>query len=269
MKTAAMNTIELADVKLAVAERGAGAPLLLVHGFPLDHSMWRGQLDGLADEFRLIAPDLRGFGASGLGEAAVSMERYADDLAELLDALAIDEPVHFCGLSMGGYVAWQFCKRHKARLASLILCDTRAVADSAEAAQNREAMAERVLNEGASVVAEAMAPKLFAESTAKEQPEIVAATRKVMESSSPQGVAAALRAMARREDFTAALNGIETRSLVICGRHDQISTVDEMTGIAGALPNAELLIVEEAGHMAPLEQPQAVNDAIRAFLKST
>src|SRR6476660_4012548 len=145
-----------------VVERGSGVPLLLVHGFPLDHSMWDGQLDGLAGSYRVIGPDLRGFGSSDVTPGTVTMEQLADDMAALLDALKVSEPVAFCGLSMGGYVAWQFALRYRARLAKLLLCDTRAVADSAEAAAGRLKTAEKVLAEGAGVAADALIPKLFA-----------------------------------------------------------------------------------------------------------
>jgi pimeloyl-ACP methyl ester carboxylesterase len=157
-----MPKVRVSEIELNVVERGNGTPLVLVHGFPLDHSMWRGQLEGLADICRVIAPDLRGFGQSSVTPGKIAMEQYADDMAALLDALGISQPVVFCGLSMGGYVAWQFALRHRARLAKLVLCDTRSIADSAEAAAGRQKTAERVLAEGPQVVAEAMLPKLFA-----------------------------------------------------------------------------------------------------------
>ncbi|HEY2411185.1 MAG TPA: alpha/beta fold hydrolase, partial [Pirellulaceae bacterium] len=122
-----MANVQVNGIKLNVVERGTGVPLLLAHGFPLDHSMWSGQLDGLSDRCRVIAPDLRGFGASDVVPGVATMQQMADDLAGVLDALAIREPVIFCGLSMGGYVAWQFALRHRTRLAKLILCDTRAI----------------------------------------------------------------------------------------------------------------------------------------------
>src|SRR5436305_9827485 len=117
-----MPVIQLNGVRINVIERGSGTPLLLVHGYPLDHSMWLGQIDRLSDLCRVIAPDLRGFGASDVIPGMATMEQMADDLAALLEALKIGETIVFCGLSMGGYVAWQFALRHRARLAKLILC---------------------------------------------------------------------------------------------------------------------------------------------------
>ena len=127
-----MHRAKLSTVELAYVDHGIGPPILLVHGFPLDHSMWSAQIDALAGRYRVIAPDLRGFGESSLGDAdpevGVSMERYADDLAELLDVLAVADPVVLVGFSMGGYIAWQFVRKHAVRLRALIQCDTRAAA---------------------------------------------------------------------------------------------------------------------------------------------
>ena len=155
-----MPVVTIGDVRLNYSEKGRGKPLLLVHGFPLDHTMWARQLDALSSSHRVIAPDLRGFGASSVTAGTVTMAQYADDLAGLLGALGIDEPVIFCGLSMGGYVAWQFALRHRPKLAKLILCDTRAVADSPEAAAGRQKTAEKVLADGASVVKPGTVPLL-------------------------------------------------------------------------------------------------------------
>ena len=154
-------------MRLNVFERGTGPALLFVHGFPLDHTMWRAQLDHFAADFHVIAPDLRGFGASSPGPdvGSVSMEQFADDCARLLDALGVQTEVTFCGLSMGGYVAWQFARKYPQRLARLVLCDTRAAADTPAAAETRFKMAEHVLAAGTEIVARAMLPKMFAPAT--------------------------------------------------------------------------------------------------------
>lgn len=257
---------DFAGAELHLVERGSGLPLLLVHGFPLDHTMWAGQLDGLAGDARILAPDLRGFGRSPPGGDVMPMEQFADDLAALLDARGIREPVMFCGLSMGGYIGWQFCRRHRARLRGLILCDTRAVADSPAAADARLTNADRVLAEGMGFLADGMLDKLFAAQTRQRRPELVEATRRVMLAAEPRGVAAALRGMALRPDASAWLPQIDLPTLVVCGREDAISTVDEMRGIAHSLPQARFVEVAAAGHMSPLEQPGSVNQAIREFL---
>ncbi|MGE3777939.1 MAG: alpha/beta fold hydrolase, partial [Pirellulaceae bacterium] len=146
-----MARMQTGGLTWEVAQRGKGVPLLLVHGFPLDHTMWQKQLDDLSQVCRVVAPDLRGFGRSEVTPGMVSMGQFADDLAALLDALQISEPMIFCGLSMGGYVAWQFWRRHRSRLRGLILCDTRSVADSPEAAAGRRTTADKVVAQGPQV----------------------------------------------------------------------------------------------------------------------
>ena len=158
-----LKQTDIPGATLSVNDVGQGWPILFVHGFPLDHTMWREQLADLSRDHRCIAPDLRGFGQSTVTEGKVTMEQFADDLAALLDGLAITEPVVLCGLSMGGYVAWQFARQHATRLKALILCDTRAVPDSAEAAANRLKLADDVVRSGPELVANAMLPKFFSE----------------------------------------------------------------------------------------------------------
>jgi 3-oxoadipate enol-lactonase len=261
-----MTEIYVGDARLHVPNQGFGPALLLVHGFPLDHTMWRHQIRQFAGKYKVVAPDLRGFGASDISPGVVTMEDYADDMAALLDALRIDKVV-FCGLSMGGYIGFQFAKHYPDRLAGLILCDTRAVPDTPEAAKNREALAAKVLKEGTSVVAEDMMKKLFAPGTLEAGGDEVASIRAVMENARPEGVAAALHGLATRPDSRELLGQIEVPTLVIVGEHDVISPPDEMKAIADAIPGAEFLLVEGAGHMAPLEKPEAVNAAIGAFLE--
>ncbi len=262
-----MPTISIGDIELAYLDHGIGPVMLLVHGFPLDHTMWRHQLAGLSDAARMIAPDLRGFGGSGVTPGTVSMEQYADDLAALLDALKIEETIVFCGLSMGGYVAWQFWRKHASRVAKLILCDTRAAPDTPEAAATRLATAERVENTGAQALAELMLGKLFAPGTAKERPQDVEAMRQVVLACPPQGAAAALRGMAERPDARPLLRTITVPTELIVGEHDAISPPAEMNGIAEAIPEARLIEIIGAGHMAPLEKPDEVNAVMRALLR--
>jgi len=261
-----MSRIEVAGASWNVVEAGNGPVLLLVHGFPLDHSMWEHQLGALSARFRVIAPDLGGFGASLDAGGESTMERFADALAAHLDALAVDEPIAFGGLSMGGYVAWEFCRRHAERLGKLILCDTRAAADSDDVARGRLDAAEHVLAEGSTGFVEAMIGKLFAEQTVRQRPDAVDRIRRVMLGTAAETVAAGLRGMARRTDMTAALGQVAIPTLILCGREDVISPPDEMRSIAAAMPNARFAEVPGAGHMAPLENPRFVNQAITEFL---
>ncbi len=261
-----MPTARVHEIDLHYVERGRGLPLVLVHGFPLDHTMWQGQFDGLADRYRVIAPDLRGFGASGITAGLVTMPRMADDLAQMLDGLAIREPIALCGLSMGGYVAWQFALRYRERLAKLIVCDTKVVGDTPETAANRIGLADRVQKEGPAFVAETTLPKLFAPATIEAKAPCVEGTRQVILRTNPKGIAAASRGMAQRPDVTPWLARFDMPALVLCGQYDAISKPDEMRGFAEQMPQARFVEIAAAGHMAPLEKPAEVNAAIRAFL---
>jgi 3-oxoadipate enol-lactonase len=268
MKTAKISTGELAYI-----DRGARQPILLVHGFPLDHTMWNEQIEALSQHARVIAPDLRGFGRSPLGPVdptrGITMERYADDLAELLDELKLgaDQPIMFVGLSMGGYIAWQFVRKYPERLRALVLLDTRVLADTDEARAGRLKMAGNVAEWGSGRVAEMMGPKLAALSTFQTQPEVIAALRRVVENTSPAAIAAAQRGLAARPDMTSLLPKITVPTLVIVGAEDAISPPAEMQAIAAAIPNSQFVIIPNAGHMTTMENPQAVNAALVRFIK--
>jgi pimeloyl-ACP methyl ester carboxylesterase len=262
-----MKHIQIGDAKIAVATGGEeGNYLVLVHGFPLDHTVWQRQIDYFVDHCRVIAPDLRGFGASDVTPGAVSMEQMADDVAAVLDALEVREKVIFCGLSMGAYIGWQFWKKYRNRVAGLIVCDSRAVADSPEAAAGRRNLAATTLKEGSAAAAKVMLPKMFAPVTYEKHKELVERVRLMMERHKPVGIAAALEGLATRIDARELLPTIDVPALVIVGQDDVISTADEMRQIADAIPDAGWVVVPEAGHLAILENPAVVNEAIAEFI---
>jgi pimeloyl-ACP methyl ester carboxylesterase len=261
-----MKRVSVGNAALGVVDQGRGKPLLLVHGFPLDHSMWGAQIEAFSRTHRVLAPDLRGFGASDVTAGTVTMADMADDLARLLEALVVAEPVVLCGLSMGGYVGWQFWRRHAAKLERLILCDTRAASDTREVARGRELMAAQVEQEGAGVAADALLGKLFAPQTCRQRPELLEITRQVILSTASAAIAAAQRGMAQRPDMTSVLPMINTPTLLLGGQYDSISPPQEMEAISRAMPSAEFVLIDQAGHMAPVEQPDEVNAAIARFL---
>jgi pimeloyl-ACP methyl ester carboxylesterase len=261
-----VKSVSVGDVRLAVEDRGSGPPVLLVHAFPLNHSMWDALAALLEGRCRVIAPDLRGFGRSDVTDGTVTMGQFADDLAGLLDALEVAEPVVLCGLSMGGYIAFEFWRRHGRRVRALVLCDTRAAPDAPEAAANRLQTAQRVLEEGPGFLAETMIPKLLAPKTLRDRPEIVEGLRQVMLSTDPRGIAAAQRGMAARADATPLLPHLDCPTLLVVGQHDAISPVAEMQSIAGQIPRARLVTISNAGHLAPAENPDEVHAALAAFL---
>jgi len=266
MITIKKHRLSLPGLSMSAVEAGVGAPIVLVHGFPMDHTIWQAQIDALSNQSRVIAPDLRGFGES-LGELEnVSMRQYADDLAEMLDALKIDEPVALAGLSMGGYIALEFFRSHRPRLKSLILCDTRAAADTPQAAISRRETANRLEQSGNDFLAETMLPRLFSASTFAHHPDVSEGLREIILAGDPLGQAAASRAMANRIDSTPWLARIDCPTLLIAGKQDAISTVAEMTSMADRIPAGRLVEIDDAGHMTPMENPAAVSAAIEKFI---
>jgi len=262
-----VKRVSVGGDSFAVQDEGRGPPVLLVHGFPLDHTMWAAQVEALAPHHRVIVPDLRGFGASVVTPGKVTMSRMAEDLAALLDTLGVTEPVTFAGFSMGGYVGWPFLRSQRRRVARLVLCDTRAVADTAEAAQGRLAMADKLEAEGAAVAADAMLPKLLAPGRAERDPALARRVREVILATDPRGIAAAQRGMAERTDARADLPLLGLPVLVIVGEHDAISTRGEMSALAAEIPGARLVEVSGAGHTTPMEAPAAVTAALLEFLR--
>lgn len=263
-----MPLVNIADASFHVVEEGSGPPLLLVHGFPLDHTMWRHQIAHFKATHRVIAPDLRGFGRSSVTSGTVTMKQFADDVAAILPALGENRPVILCGLSMGGYVAWQFVEHHRSKLAALVVCDTKAAPDTPEAKQGRLEAAERLEREGTSFLADTMLPKLFGQQLLSAPPEYVQETTAVILRTDPRACAAAQRGMAERVDYRPQLGRIDLPTLVICGEKDVISPTKEMREIAAAIPGASHVEIPGASHMAPLEKPEPVNAALDAFLQS-
>jgi pimeloyl-ACP methyl ester carboxylesterase len=261
-----MKTLHVNGIALRTIDEGAGTPVLFVHGFPLSHSMWRAQIDLLRDKYRAIVPDLRGFGQSSVTAGTVTMEQFADDLAELLDTLGVKQPVVLCGLSMGGYIAFQFVKKYRSRLRGLVLCDTRSIPDSADGAAGRRKLAATLLEKGAQAALDAMQPKLFAAATPERMPAVVEEVRQMILATSPQGMSAALLGMAERPDSSPVLPTIDVPTLVLAGAEDRISPPDEMRQIAGAIPGARFVEIPQSGHLAPMENPAAVNAALQEFL---
>jgi pimeloyl-ACP methyl ester carboxylesterase len=262
-----MQHVAVSNGTIGVLAQGKGPPILFVHGFPLSHAMWQSQIDVFGRDHRVIAPDLRGFGESNSTSGTVTMEAFADDLHGVLHGVFVDQPIVLCGLSMGGYVAWQFFRKYRAQLKALILCDTRAAGDTPAAVAGRQKLAEEILTHGSQAALDAMLPRLFAPKTADRHPERVSDVRSMILRNAPAGLAAALHGMAERPDCTQMLSQIDVPTLLICGQDDQITPVAEMRGIAEGIRGAQFVEIPDAGHMAPLENPEAVNAAINQFLQ--
>jgi pimeloyl-ACP methyl ester carboxylesterase len=248
------------------ATSGAGTPLVLLHAFPLDGRMWAPQVEALAGSYQVIVPDLRGFGAAR--EQAVEeagMDLLADDVTRLLDDRGLDRVV-LGGLSLGGYVALAFMGRHAERVSGLVLLDTKAAADGDQARDARLEMAERVLAEGSGFVAEAMLPRLLGPTSREHRPELVEKVAAMIREQDPRAIAGAQRGMAARAATTGLLGSIAVPTLVITGEEDAVTGPEVGRDLATGIPGARFLLVEEAGHLSNLEQPEVVNEALLDFL---
>lgn len=247
---------------LVATDVGQGPVVVLLHAFPLARSMWRPQIDTLRDAYRLIVPDLPGFGDSPL-PASSTIDGYADALADLLDDKDIHSPAIVGGLSMGGYVALAFARRHSHRLAGLVLADTRAEADDATTRANRDKMIAQARSGPASAILESMLPKLLA---AHASPELAQTVRELGSAQKPATLAAALAALRDRPDATPGLASIRVPTLVIVGQDDVVTPPELARKLASGIPGAKLATIDKAGHLASLEQPGPFNDVLMAFL---
>ncbi|MGH7597350.1 MAG: alpha/beta fold hydrolase [bacterium] len=252
-------------VRLSFIDEGRGQPILFVHGFPLSRAIWQPQVETLAKNFRVIAPDLRGHGESEAPAGIYHMSTFADDLSALLEERQCG-PVVLAGHSMGGYISFAFQRRFPQQVRGLVFFCTRAGADSEEGKAGREKLALRAEREGATAVAESMLPKMLAANTTASRPDLVARVRQMMLATSINGLAGSLRGMAARPSSVDLLPQIAAPTLVIAGADDLIIPRQEAETMAQGIPHAQLHLISNAGHLASLENPAEVNARLRDFL---
>ena len=254
-------------VRLFYTDRGKSKSptLLLIHGFPLDHRLWDAQSAALARTMRVIAPDLRGHGASAGPAGPLMMDQHADDLAALLDHLMVQRAV-VAGLSMGGYVAFAFWRRHKQRVQALALLDTRAEADSVAAKANRDVAAARVRDVGVEVYSRELLPRLLAPASLADAA-IFGAALTMMAGQRVATVVGDLHSLRDRADSRPTLPTITAPTLALVGEADALTPPTDAQTLAAAIPNARLVVIPAAGHLSPLENPKAVNAALRGFVR--
>jgi pimeloyl-ACP methyl ester carboxylesterase len=251
-------------VSLEYDDIGNGVPLLLIHGFPLDRTLWRTQIAGLSQIFRVIAPDLRGFGQSSETDGeAVTMDQYAADLKSLLDSVNVKQAV-IGGISMGGYIALAFYAQYADRAKGLILANTRAVPDSEESRQSRLENAQKVGEVGAGFLVETMAPKMLGPAA---KPEIEIAVRSMMARQRAAGIMSALRGMAIRPDRTTLLRFATVPVLIVSGSQDVLIPPSDSETMHVLIPNSRLVIIPDAGHLSNLDKADAFNHVVREFYK--
>ena len=244
------------NIDLSYDRSGKGNPLVLIHGFPLDLSIWDSVVPLLESDFDVIVPDLRGFGESSTVDEPYNMLDFANDIAGLLDFLGVEKAA-FAGHSMGGYVALAFAKEYPDRVSGLALVSSQAAADAPERKAGRYKTAKDVLEKGVDVVAEAMTPKLSSNEKVQEFVNLL------MKAQSPAGVVGALKAMAEREDFTDVLPQFSFPIFLIHGDADLLIPIDRAKEIKSILPTAQLIKLKKAGHMPMMEFPKETAEALK------
>jgi pimeloyl-ACP methyl ester carboxylesterase len=254
-----MEKTNITGIEIAYERRGKGVPLVLIHGYPLDHTIWKEVIPLLEGDFDLILPDLRGFGESGLRGADSTIFDFASDIANLLTQLKIKRAI-LAGHSMGGYVALAFARAYTERVAGLSLISSQLRADTPEGKAGRYETARQVMDKGVGLVVEAMTPKLSAE------PRMQAFVRELISKQKPLALSNALKAMAERPDSTDLAQTFKFPVVVVHGDTDALIPVDRGREVKALLPNAHYIELPNLGHMTMMENPQAVTDALRFFL---
>ena len=253
------------DAEIFYTVMGDGPPVVLLHPFPANHKVWLPAAELLAGRYRLILPDLRGHGASTPGAGPATMQKHATDLLRLADACGVGKAV-FAGVSIGGYVLFEFWRRHRERVSGLILCDTRAGSDTEEGRANRLKAADDVEKQGPVPFVDSMIPKLLGDTTRTSRPDLVERARKMMMEMSAAGIAAVQRGMAARPDSVADLKTINVPTLGMVGAEDTLTPLSEAESMQRQIAGSRLHVIPRAGHYAVFEQHEAAGKAIRGFL---
>jgi 3-oxoadipate enol-lactonase len=259
--------VSINSLELAYDDHGMGLPVIFLHAFPLNRTMWDRQLTALLNEqrFRVVSVDMRGFGESGLSNEITTMDMLADDIAALMDTLGMQQAI-LCGLSMGGYVAFAFYRKYPQRVGGLILSDTRPGVDTDEGKANREQLARLAEQQGSDAVANLQLPRLISDYTRQHYPEVEVPVRRMIAAATTQGIAAASRGMALRADSTDLLAKISCPTLVIVGELDVLTPPSVAQAYARQIPDALFSVIPHAGHLTNLEQPDMFQEIVRNFL---
>jgi len=260
-----MPVVRSDDAQITYEVIGAGAPVVLLHPFPAHRGIWRPVAEELAQRHRCLLPDLRGHGESETGAGPATMQKHAADLLRVADDGGVGRAV-FVGISIGGYILFEFWRRHRDRVAALVLCDTRAQADSDETRRARLASIADVQQRGPDAFLDAQVDRLLGASTRRNRPDIAVAARAMMGKMSVAGIAAALQGMAERPDSVATLKTMDVPTLILVGDEDVVTPRADAELMQRDIPGSRLEIISGAGHYSAFEQPAQVLRAISQFL---
>ena len=259
------HRIKSGDAEIVYWTLGDGSPVVLLHPFPVNHEFWLPVAEVLATRYRIVLPDLRGHGESGVGDGPATMEKHAADIAHVMDDANVGR-APLVGVSIGGYALFEFWRKHRGRVAALGLFNTKAPADGPEARAARLQAANDVVERGTEPFFDSMVPKLMAKTTREMRPDLVDGALRMMRKMSPEDVAQVQRGMAARPDSIETLKTINIPTLLVTGDEDQMTGVNEAELMRQHIPGSQLRVIPKAGHYSPWEQPQDAASILRQFL---
>ena len=260
-----MQSLRSDDADIFYEIHGQGPAVVLLHPFPAHHEFWLPVIPALESRYRLILPDLRGHGDSGIGQGPALMAKHAADIALVMDAAGVGKAA-FIVCSIGGYIVFEFLRRFRPRVSALALCSTRPQPDTPEARANRLKAAETVLEHGTEQFLQGMIPKLLGATTISSRPDLVEGALRMMRKMSAEDISLVQRGMAERPDSVRDLEHINLPTLIVIGEEDTLSTAADGELMRRNIPGSRLNIIPKAGHYAPWERPEAVAPLLRQFL---
>lgn len=268
MKKKSINTVDIEGTTISFDDFGKGEmPIIFIHGFPFDKSSWQPQMTFLKKTHRVIAYDIRGFGASITNDEQESIDLFSNDLVKFMDALSIKKAI-VCGLSMGGYILLNAVHRFSDRFEAIILSDTQCIADSEAAKEKRAKSIKQIEAEGLKDFADGFIKNVFCQNSLDNKKELVETIKNVILKTSQRTVVGTLRALAQRSEMCASLNQISVPTLIICGKEDGVTPPIQAEFMYGKILNSRLQIIENAGHLSNLEQPDEFNKILIDFISS-
>jgi len=254
------------DAEIAYDDIGSGLPVIFLHAFPLNRTMWEPQMGALVADCRCVAIDFRGLGESS-DTPPYSVDRYADDVVGVMDTLQIDRAV-IVGLSLGGYVAFAMWRRHPQRIRGLVLADTHAAPDTVAKAERRRMLIELAESEGSTAIANMQIASIVGKTTREKRPDIYDAVHRMIAQAPVAGIVGALEAMIERPDSTPTLSTIDAPVLIVVGEEDAATPPREARTMHAAIPGSRLEVIRDAGHLSNVERPAAFNTVVREFVGS-
>ncbi len=265
MQPIGLRQVKSGDAEISYRVLGEGPSVVLLHPFPANHEFWLPVAEALATRYRTVLPDLRAHGESGVGDGPATMEKHAGDIVRVMDDADVGR-APLVGVSIGGYVLFEFWRRHRGRVAALGLCNTKAPTDSAEARAVRLQAANDVLERGTEPFFEGMIPRLLGKTTREMRPDLVEGALRMMRKMSPEDVALVQRGMAERPDSVDTLKSINVPTLLVTGDEDILTGLHEAELMRQQISGSRLCVISKAGHYSMWEQPEEARKLLRQFL---